>query len=54
MEDPTQNSEAFTKLVKVRYQYPAQHLIKQEWIDDISNPLKVTVNEIEKDLRQFV
>lgn len=40
--------------MKVRYQYPAEHLTKQEWIDDVASPLKVTVKEIEKDLKQFV
>jgi len=49
--DPDQNPEAFNKLVKVKYQYPAEQMTKQEWKDDIAIPLKVTVKEIEKDLR---
>ena len=31
-----------------------EQLIKREWLDDIGNPLKITIKEIEKDLRQFV
>ena len=54
-DDPSQNSEAFRKLVKQRYQYPIEQLKgNQMWIADIKNPLSVTIKEIQKDLKQFV
>lgn len=55
--DPNSTSakrDAFNKLVKVKYQFPAQMIqTNQEWLLEIQKPLNVTVQDIRRDLSVF-
>lgn len=46
---------AFQKLVRVKYQFPADIVAqKREWLQELQKPLNITVNDITRDLRDFV
>ena len=53
MQDPSTDSKHFFELVHVKYQLPRRSVSKQDWVEDVSRPLQVTIKDIFSDLQQY-
>ena len=48
------NSNAFEKMTKSKYLFPAEKLQSRDWFQELQKPLNITVADIRRDFTKFI